>query len=135
MIRATCCWLALVAACASACAFAQDAGTLSKSKIPYKTEATPLEEHGPRVGWALLAFLVASGGAMYVLRKKIPSLAGTTDNDNYLRILKRTRLNPRTTLYVIEFNQRKLLIGQVGDQLVRLAEAGDQPHSLESGNV
>ena len=133
MMRKISLWLAIAVACVVSCAFAQDVNLPPASKIPFKTEATPLEEHGPRVGWVLLAFLAVSGGAMYVLRKKIPSLASNADNDSHIKILKRTRLNPRTTLYVVEFNQRKLLIGQSGDQLVCLDAASTQSQSQDGG--
>lgn len=111
--------LTLLAALCANYACAQDSASPA-SKIPYKAEGTPLEEHGSRVGIGLLIFLAISGGVLYGIRKKIPSLAERADGDAHLKIIKRTHLNPRATLYVVEFDQRTLLIGQSGDHLVCL---------------
>lgn len=109
-------------------AVAQD---LSPSKIPFKTTVTPIEEHGSKVGFGMLLFLVVSGGVFYFIRKKLPSLTPSVDRDIHLKVVKQVKLNPRSMLYVVEFNQRDLLIGQSGDQLVCLTDTNRQAASQD----
>jgi flagellar biogenesis protein FliO len=136
MIRLIRLIVAIVVVVYATTAFSQDSGVApSSSNIPFKTDSTPFEEHGSRVGFGLLVFLVFSGAVIYVLRKKIPAIATLTEGDSHLKIIKRAKLNPRATLYVVEFNHRKLLIGQSGDQLVCLANTEAQIQSQDNINV
>ena len=88
--------------------------------IPYKTDATPIEEEGMRATAVLLLLLLATGGGLYALRKRVPQLAGIAPGGNRLRVIERTRLNPHCTLYLVQYDSRELLLAQCGDHLVRL---------------
>ena len=127
-------WLAIAAAIYGLSAFAQDVESSPSGKIPFKTDATPLEANGPRVGWSILALLGAAGAVAFALRKKNLHISGRKESETHLKILDRSRLNPRTMLYVVTFGQKKLLIGQSGDQLVRLAET-DNEQNKEPGDA
>lgn len=93
--------------------------------IPFKATDSPLETHGSRVGWVVIGFLLVAWGAAYYLKRKNPKAAlqllGRTSEE--LKILDKVRLNHRSHLYVVEFDNRKLLVGQTGDTLVTLAES------------
>lgn len=126
--------LALAGAIWGSVALAQEAPAhTSNSSIPFKTDNTPIEEHGSRVGIAVLLLLAAGGGALYFIRKKIAPLVANSDMDPQLKIIKRTRLNPRTMLYVVEFNHRKLLISQSGDNIVCLSETDTDTEPEKQG--
>lgn len=123
MMRVLRFWLAIAAAVYGLNAFAQDVTVSTPGRIPFKTEATPLETNGSRVGWSILGLLGAAGVAALVVRKKKLPLARRKASEDHIKVLDRTRLNQRTMLYVVQFGQKKLLIGQTGDQLAHLAEA------------
>lgn len=127
MMRISFGMLALMGALWGSVALAQELPVRTPGTIPYKTDSTPIEEHGSRVGMAILLLLAAGGGAFYLIRKKIPPFITNTEEDRQLKIIKRAKLNPRTTLYVVEFNQRKLLISQSGDNVVCLADTNIAP--------
>lgn len=93
--------------------------------IPYKSGDTPLQEHGSRIGWVVIGFLLLAWGVAYYLRKKgtLGSRNLFNRQDPQLQVLDRHRLDARTTLYVIEFDQKKLLIGHAGDNITTLAES------------
>jgi len=92
----------------------------SPQPIPYKIDATPIEEQGMRATAVLFLLLLATGLGLYALRKRVPRLAGIAPGGNRLRIIERTRLNPRCTLYLVQYDSRELLLAQCGDHLVRL---------------
>lgn len=127
-------WLAIAAAIYGFNAIAQDLPPSAAAQIPFKKEATPLETNGSRVGWSILGLLGVSAVIALVLRKKKLPLPGRKESETQVKIIDRTRLNPRTMLYVVNFGQKKLLIGQSGDQLVRLAEA-DAFQNQEHGDA
>lgn len=134
MMRVLRIWLAIIAVIFGLNAFAQDATAPTNAGIPYKTEATPLETNGSRVGWSMLGLLGVAAFVVLILRKQKLPLPGRKETEGHLKVLDRTRLNPRTMLYVVNFGQKKLLIGQSGDQLVRLAEA-DAAQNQEHGDA
>lgn len=88
--------------------------------IPYKTEPTPVEEQGTRTALVLVLLLLATGIGLYVVRKRMPGLVGLDAAGGRLRIIERTRLNPRCTVYLVQLDRRELLIAQCGDNLVQL---------------
>lgn len=89
--------------------------------IPYKTAPTPVEEYGFRVLGGALLFIAAAGVAVYFLSKKNLGLAQTFKSNRRIKVIERQRLNARCSLYVIEFDQQELLIGQSGDNIVCLS--------------
>lgn len=92
----------------------------AQRSIPYKTEPTPVEEQGVRTAFVLIGLLLATGLGLYAVRKRMPRIAGLDTAGSRMRIVGRSRLNPRCTLYLIRLDQRELLIAQCGDHLVQL---------------
>jgi flagellar biogenesis protein FliO len=106
--------------------------------IPFKTEPTPIEEYGPRVGLAILALIALAGGGFYYVRKRFPklqffALKAITGTNRRLQVVERVRLNPRCSLYLVKLDQREILLGQCGDSLAKIdgpiAELEDETHS------
>lgn len=100
---------------------ADEAATPSapQRSIPYKMEPTPVEEQGTRAALVLLLLLLVAGVGLYVVRRRVPGLVGLAADGGRMRIIERTRLNPRCTLYLVRLDHRELLIAQCGDNLVQ----------------
>ena len=113
--------------------------TVVQRTIPYKVEAVAAEEQGWRTGTVLLILLIATGGGLYAVKKRMPKLVGIVGRGERLRLVESIRLDNRCRVYLVELDQRQLLIAQSGDTLVQL-EAGlprQNPNSsaAEVGNV
>lgn len=94
--------------------------------IPFKTEPTPVEEQGAKTALILILLLGTTGTGLYLLRRRMPRLAGLAGLDigqGRLRVIERVRLNPRSTLYLISFDQREILLAQCGDHVQQLDPA------------
>ena len=116
-------WAGLLAAAVISVSVAsaqETAPPVSKPAIPFKTEPSPIEEHGPRLVLALTAFVALSVLVLYVVRKRLPNLPTLAAGGKRLRVVDRVRLNPRCTLFVVRLDEREILIGQCGDTLVQL---------------
>lgn len=96
------------------------ATAMTHPAIPFKTEPTPLEDHGPRVLLVLMSVLGLSVAGIYVAKKRFPQIRTLATGSKRLHINDRVRLNPRCTLYVVQVDQHEILIGQCGDSLVQL---------------
>ena len=105
--------------------------------IPYKTTATPLQEHGSRIGWVIIGVLLLAWGGSYYLGKKNPKIAKQLfqRSSEHLKVLDKVRLNARTHLYVVVFEQKKVLISQSGDRVITLSEAPLNVHDKEHEHV
>lgn len=109
----------------SGAAPAADAKPAATQAIPFKTSETPLQEHGSRIGWVVIGLLLLAWGGSYYLSKKNPKIAKQLfqRSSDHLKILDKVRLNARTNLYVVEFEQKKVLIAQSGDRVSTLSES------------
>lgn len=96
-------------------------GGSAAGRIPYKSDGVPLEQQGLKVGVITVLLLAATGGGLYLLRKRIPGrLPFVPTEDRRLRLTERLRISPRCTLYVVELDKRECLICICGDKVVRL---------------
>lgn len=97
--------------------------------IPFKREA-PAEEFDVRrivVGFGMAA--LALGGALYFLRKRLGAMTGETPGVKQLRVLETRRLTPRSTLFVVEFDGVRYLVGESGQSLTCLCTAPSNARS------
>lgn len=101
-------------------AFGQEVPAAGRQAIPFKTEPSPVEEYGGRLLLALAVLAGLSVGALYVVKKRLPTWPAMTTGGKRLKVVERVRLNPRCTLYVVRLDGREILIGQCGDTLVQL---------------
>lgn len=94
--------------------------------IPYKAEAVSGEEQGGLAATVLLLLLLAMGGGLYVVKKRMPKLVGIVGRGGRLRLVESIRLGSHSRVYLLELDQRQLLIAQSGDNLLQLNSAWAQ---------
>jgi len=84
--------------------------------------ALALRMAGGLVLMATLAFAAAWLGKRY-----LPSLRGySADGQSRIQLLETRRVTPKLTLFVLEFEGRRLLLAQSGERVVELGAAGDR---------
>ncbi len=111
-----CAAMSLPAALAPGIALAQLAGGAGAPEIDLVRVALSLALC-IAVGLAALWWLRRYGGARF-------SALGPRDQQRNLRIVETTRLHVRATLYIVEFDGRRILIAADQSGVVRLAESG-----------
>jgi flagellar biogenesis protein FliO len=97
-------------------AIAQDA--TPRPAIPFKTEPSPVEEYGGRLAAVLVVLAGLAGAVVYLAKKRIPSWPGLSLRGKRLQVVERVRLNPRCALYLVKVDDKEVLLGQCGDNLV-----------------
>jgi flagellar biogenesis protein FliO len=90
------------------------AADVPTSQIPYKQDKTSAESDFSRVALGLTGCLLLLAGAVYVIRRRL-GLTLPTGQVKKLRIVETHRLNPRSSLYVIEFAGKYHVLAQ-GEQ-------------------
>lgn len=111
------------AALLSGVAGAQESAAPSgpRTPIPFKTAPSPIESHGDNLIVVLVLLLAAAGGTLYVLKRRVPGFQlKLGSNGKRMRMVEQLRLNPRCTVYLIELDQREMLLAHCGDTLVAL---------------
>lgn len=111
----------LTAAIGSAFA-ASDATTgVVRPPIPFRTEPTPVETHGVRVGIALIAVAAIAAIGLYFLRRRLHRITGESPDVECPKVLSIRRVDNRMSTYVIQFEGKKYLVARSGDQLINLS--------------
>lgn len=95
------------------------------ARIAYK------DDNGPGFGALLLraagglALMTALAfGAAYVAKRYLPGVRGySKDGQSRIQLLESRRLTPRLTLFVVEYEGKRLLLAQSGDRVVELGTA------------
>lgn len=130
MKRALSCFLACLIFLFALSALADEVQAQNQpiSSIPFKTSQTPFEEYGTRFTLAMVFLLIVYGCAIYLIRRKNPQFGKRIKKTSRINVVEYKKLNSRTSLYVVEFNQRQLLIGQSGDSLTCLSDASSDNH-------
>jgi flagellar biogenesis protein FliO len=98
------------------------------SEIPFKPAEDLFGMIGPAI--AVLVLLLALAWAALLGAKRFGFAPGRRGAANRLRVLERVALSRRSSLLVVEWEGRTLLLGQSGDQ-VRLIASGDKPATSE----
>jgi hypothetical protein len=90
------------------------------------------EDNAPGLG--ALAFRLAGGlvlmatlafGAAVLAKKYLPGVRGySADGKSRIQLLESRRITPKLTLFVLEFEGRRLLLAQSGDRVVELGSQG-----------
>ena len=94
--------------------------------IPYKVDATPIEQHGSRVMWGVLCFLIGVGGVLYFAnKKKLNWAAGRflLRTKKEVHVLDRIRLDSKVSLYVVVFNNQKFLLASSSGVITTISQA------------
>lgn len=106
---------------APAVSWAEPAPAPPHTGIPFKSEP---KSTGRQFGETLLALIVVGGlavGGLYVMRRYLPTMALKAGAGKRLQLLETMRLTPKTTVFLIKFDNTTLLLGQHGDSLSVLA--------------
>jgi hypothetical protein len=123
--------LAVAASVPAGYARGQDTPKSSAARpIPYKEEpgfADQLVNVGLAFACVMVVGAIGIGGYRYLTGAR-PRSPGRR-----LRIVETLRLAPRTTLFVVEFDRRTLLIGQHGDRLSLLLGSDPGSPGLRGG--
>lgn len=124
MLRAAILLLAL--ACAPTpllCPNVAQAEAASEQRIPFKRGEETGGGMALRVigGFALVVFVGIA--AVYLLKRYLPvGYRSTSAGAAHLRVIEAHRLTPRVTLFLVELDGARLLLGQSGDRITRLYE-------------
>lgn len=100
----------------------------------------PYQEQGPSLGGlllrsagalALVALLALAAAA--VAKRFIPGLRGfSASGASRVQLLESKRITPKLTLFVVEFEGRRLLLAQSGDRVV---EVGASARDIQSAGI
>jgi len=130
----------IAAKSAASAAFAQEPPAAVSSKpIPYKKEESGAGAAAGQSIIILAALLgVTWGGLMLVkrylpqLRHKLP-LPFKPNAERRLKIIETVRLGPKSSLYLVQFDQKTLLLAQSGDNIIVAAADTDAGRTEKKG--
>jgi flagellar biogenesis protein FliO len=92
----------------------------ANSPIPFKREAQSMgNDIGQSLSILILLIALAWSG-LYAARKFIPRLKIKDGAGKRLQLIEVLRLTPRTTLFVVRFDEQTLLLGQHGENVTVL---------------
>ena len=109
------------------CAYGQDAthappAVRSSRQIAYKQEETGgVGALAMRVGGGLLVMTALAFAAAVLAKRYLPGIRGySVDGKSRIQLLESRRITPKLTVFVLEFEGRRLLLAQSGDRLLEL---------------
>jgi len=107
-----------------------DSPATPQAHIPFKNESKSV---GNQFGESIMALIIVGGIAvagLYAMRRYLPNMAALKGGTGKrLQLLETMRLTPKTTVFVIQFDNKTLLLGQHGDSLSVLASNPVTPHA------
>ena len=93
-----------------------------EQKIPYKPQAGP--GTASLIGQTLLVLagvIALAFAGVYAIKRYMPFVAGYADKgQRRIQVLETRRLTPRSTLFLVELDEKVFLIAQSGDRIVNL---------------
>lgn len=134
-LRGLCLTLVLTLALAvfTGTAKGQTAGDrVNAGRIPFKQ----VEQSTSGLIFRVLGGLAVAGlvgvGVIYAIRRYFPSAYHPTfGGPSHVKVIEIRRLTPKATLFVVEFDGVRLLLGHAGDRIVTLCHG--QKNSSDSG--
>lgn len=106
-----------------------------QASIPFKSEPKSVSR---QVGESVFALIIVGGiavGGLYAMRRYLPNMVPKSRVGKRLQLLETIRLTPKTTVFLIQFDNATLLLGQHGDSLNLLVShpaytpANDETHT------
>jgi len=97
-----------------ACAASEPAASSTSvpmSQIPYKHDNISVQSDLPRVAIGMTVCMLLLAGGLYFLRRRL-GVKMPGSRNRLLRVVETQRLNPRSSLYVVEFGGNYHLLGQ-----------------------
>ncbi len=123
-------WCAILLA-ASAVVMPVHADPVAAPAIPFKHTAQLPESDPVRVLAALAACIGVLGVALFVLRRRIGTRSFAPAG-KHVTVLDKQRLTPASTLYVVEFGQRKHLLASSEHGWTCIASTPSDADTLET---
>lgn len=108
-----------------------EAASPSAPAIPYKRDNSASEGELSRLAIGLTVFVLAVAGAVYVVRQRLGK-QGEAGAPKRLRLLESQRLNPRTSLHVVEFAGSHYLLAQ-SEQGIHCLASSPKPRFGDGG--
>ena len=107
--------------------------------IPFKKEEAGAGESAGKAFAVLAVLLGLACAGLFAARRYLPQLSSTlklpakTGAKRRLTLVETMRLNPRTSLYLVQMDGRELLLAQSGDgvSVVVLDPANDSAHTRQ----
>jgi hypothetical protein len=94
------------------------------ARIPYKQDNTGSGLGGGlllRVAGGLLLMTTLAFAAAVLAKRYLPGIRGySSDGKSRIQLLESRRVTPKLTLFVIEYEGRRLLLAQSGDRVVEI---------------
>ena len=94
------------------------------ARIPYKQDNNGSGLGGGlllRVAGGLLLMTTLAFAAAVLAKRYLPGIRGyTSDGKSRVQLLESRRVTPKLTLFVIEYEGRRLLLAQSGDRVVEI---------------
>ena len=111
-------------------ALAPVARTQAAQPIAYKQDSGPgLGALALRLAGGLVLMATLAFGTAVLAKRYLPGVRGySADGKSRIQLLESRRITPKLTLFVLEFEGRRLLLAQSGDRVVELASRGAQEH-------
>lgn len=104
-------------------AHAQSAEPSAEQRIPFKRSEESTTGIVLRVFGGLFVAALVGVGVVYLLKNYVPSLQRSTPGgSSQIRVLEVRRLTPKVTLFLVEADGARLLLGQSGDSIATLHE-------------
>lgn len=116
-------------------AYAINAGATESTapRIPFKSGDDTFGGGILRVLGSLVAVALLGVGAVYLLKRYLPSLYHPTfAGSSRIKVVEIRRLTPKTTLFLVELDGVRLLLGQHNDGITTLYEHRNASASNDS---
>lgn len=93
----------------------------TSAAIPYKNSKTPFQEHGLNEAIVLIIFCILAWVVYVLLRKKGVEQFSFVKAKK-VKVLERTKVTPRSSILLIQYNDRFFLMSQSVDNLALISE-------------
>lgn len=96
--------------------------TRAEQKLPFKRSEDGVAGLTLRVVGGLIITVLIGIGVAYGIKRFLPAVYRpvSTENDSHIQLLEIRRLTPKTTLFLVEVSDMRLLLAQNGDGITIL---------------
>jgi flagellar biogenesis protein FliO len=111
------------------CLGALHAADTGAAPIPFKKEQASDDSDVRRMLIGMVVVVIAAAAGLYLVRRRDGAIAGPDQGARQVRVIEMQRLNPRATLYVVEFAGARYLLAysEHGVRCVAAASGSAKP--------
>lgn len=91
-----------------------------EKSIRFKADAPDADSNNLRYVTAVAMFALMAGGALFLLRRRIPWLLLRVRQDSHLNLVERRVIGPRACLYLIEIDGNRVILAQSGERFLQI---------------